>query len=290
MNELIEFLCHGEYKITRLRCLYQDLRVRRIEAMIFVMAYLLDIFSLIFGAVVGSFLNVCIHRIPAGASIVRPSSHCPKCKNPIRFYDNIPIFSYFILGGKCRRCSEKIPFIYPAVEALTALISLLLFLKYGPSLQYLVTFLFTSALIVITFIDLEHQIIPDIISLPGIPIFAIAAVLVTDITALESLIGVLIGGGVLFAVAFGYEIITKREGMGGGDIKLLAMIGGFFGWKSLIFILLVSSFVGAIIGISVIVYKGGDMKYALPFGPFLSIAAVAYIFWGTHFLNYLMYG
>jgi leader peptidase (prepilin peptidase)/N-methyltransferase len=257
--------------------------------MIFVLAHLLNIFSVVFGAVVGSFLNVCIYRIPAGSSIATPSSHCPQCKNPIRFYDNIPILSYLFLRGRCRACKEKIPIIYPAVETLTALISLSLFLKYGPSLQYLITFLFSSALIVITFIDLEHQIIPDVISLPGIPLFAIAAVLVMDITVLESLIGVLIGGGALFAIAFGYEFITKREGMGGGDIKLLAMIGGFFGWKSLIFILLVSSFVGAIIGISVILLKGQDMKYAIPFGPFLSIAAVAYIFWGTHFLNYLMY-
>ncbi len=260
-----------------------------IEPMIFVLAYLLNIFSFVFGAVVGSFLNVCIYRIPAGSSIATPSSHCPRCKSPIRFYDNIPILSYLVLRGRCRACNEKIPIIYPAVETLTALISLSLFLKYGPSLQYLITFLFTSALIVITFIDLEHQIIPDVISLPGISLFSIAAILVMDITVLESLIGVLIGGGVLFVIAFGYELITKREGMGGGDIKLLAMIGGFFGWKSLIFILLVSSFVGAIIGISVIVYKKGDMKYAIPFGPFLSIAAVAYIFCGTHFLNYLMY-
>ncbi|MBN2179888.1 MAG: prepilin peptidase [Deltaproteobacteria bacterium] len=257
--------------------------------MIFVLAHLLNIFSFVFGAVVGSFLNVCIYRIPAGSSIATPSSHCPHCKKPIRFYDNIPILSYVVLRGRCRTCNEKIPIIYPAVEALTALISLSLFLKYGPSLQYLIAFLFASALIVITFIDLEHQIIPDVISLPGIPLFAIAAVLVMDITLWESLIGVLIGGGVLFAIAFGYELITKREGMGGGDIKLLAMIGGFFGWKSLIFILLVSSFVGAIIGISVILFKGQDMKYAIPFGPFLSIAAVAYIFWGTHFMNFLLY-
>lgn len=257
--------------------------------MIFVLAHLLNIFSFVFGAVVGSFLNVCIYRIPAGSSIATPSSHCPHCKKPIRFYDNIPILSYLVLRGRCRRCNEKISIIYPAVEALTALISLSLFLKYGPSLQYLIAFLFASALIVITFIDLEHQIIPDVISLPGIPLFAIAAVLVMDITVVESLIGVLIGGGVLFAIAFGYELITKREGMGGGDIKLLAMIGGFFGWKSLIFILLVSSFVGAIIGISVILFKGQDMKYAIPFGPFLSIAAVAYIFWGTHFMNFLLY-
>jgi leader peptidase (prepilin peptidase)/N-methyltransferase len=253
------------------------------------MEYLFDIFSVIFGAVVGSFLNVCIHRIPAGKSIVSPPSQCPNCRSSIRFYDNIPIVSYLILKGKCRNCKTIIPLVYPGVELLTAILSILLFVKYGPSLQYLFAFLFTCALIVITFIDLEHQIIPDVISLPGVPFFALAAILFMDITVSESLFGILAGGGALFVVAFGYEFITKREGMGGGDIKLLAMIGGFFGWKSLLFILLASSFTGAVIGVFVILFKKGDMKYAVPFGPFLSFAAVAYIFWGKYFLNFLIY-
>lgn len=248
------------------------------------------IFFTVLGAVVGSFLNVCIYRIPDGSSIVLPSSHCPGCKHAIGFYDNIPILSYLILGGRCRHCKAKISIQYPIVELLTAMASLVLFLSFGVSWTYLFYFLFTIALIVITFIDLDHQIIPDVITLPGIPFFAMAAIFFLKLPYLESLAGILIGGGVLYLVGFGYELIKKREGMGGGDIKLFAMIGGFLGWKSLVFILLVSSFLGAIIGISVIIYKKGDMKYAIPFGPFLSIAAISYLFWGDNFMRYLISG
>ncbi len=246
------------------------------------------IFFTVIGAVVGSFLNVCIYRIPAGKSVVLPSSHCPACKYPIRFYDNIPILSYLILWGRCRRCKAKISIQYPIVELLAALAALIFFLRYGISWTCLFYFLFTAALIAITFIDLEHQIIPDVITLPGIPFFALAAIFLLKLPPLESVLGIVIGGGVLYLVGFGYELIKKREGMGGGDIKLFAMIGGFLGWKSLIFILLVSSFLGAIIGISVIIYKKGDMRYAIPFGPFLSIAAIAYLFWGDSFMRYLI--
>jgi len=143
-------------------------------------------------------------------------------------------------------------------------------------------------LIVITFIDLDHQIIPHILTLPGIPLFFLAAIFVVGVPWREALIGLLIGGGVLFAIAFVYEFIAKREGMGGGDIKLLAMIGGFLGWKSLIFVLLVSSFTGAVVGITAMIIKGKDMKYAVPFGPFLSAAAIAYIFWGDVFMHVLL--
>ena len=145
-------------------------------------------------------------------------------------------------------------------------------------------------MIVITFIDLDHQIIPDILSLPGIPIFFLAAIFIVKVPWHEALIGLLIGGGVLFLIAFVYELVTKREGMGGGDIKLLAMIGGFLGWKSLIFILLFSSFTGALVGVTLMIIKKQDMKYAVPFGPFLSAAAVAYIFWGDAFIRFLTLG
>jgi len=236
------------------------------------------IFFTVAGAAVGSFLNVLICRLPESQSIIFPSSHCPKCKHRIRFYDNIPIISYLVLRGRCRDCHEKISFRYPAVEAITAVISLFLFLKFGISLKYLFAFLFSSALIVITFIDFDHQIIPDVITLPGIPIFFLVAVFFMDVPFLDALLGILIGGGVLFAIAFLYEIITKREGMGGGDIKLLAMLGAFLGWKSLFFILFVSSLLGAVVGISLMIAKGRDMKYAVPFGPFLSVAALAYLF------------
>ncbi len=249
---------------------------------------ILYIFAFIFGAVVGSFLNVCIFRIPAKGSIVKPSSQCPQCHHPIRFYDNIPIISFLILRAKCRDCGAKISWRYPLVELITAAFTLVLFMKFGLTLKFLVFFIFTAALIVITFIDLDHQIIPDVISLPGIPIFFLAAIFITGVPWQEAVIGLLIGGGVLFAIAFVYEFLTKREGMGGGDIKLLAMIGGFFGWKSLIFILLFSSLAGALVGVAVMIIQKKNMKYAVPFGPFLSAAAVAYIFLGASFIQFLI--
>lgn len=247
--------------------------------------FLMGLFAFIFGAAIGSFLNVCIFRLPEKKSIIKPSSECPYCHHPIRFYDNIPIISYFVLQGRCRDCQGRISFRYPLVEFITASFSLLLFLKFGLSWIFIIFFIFTAVLIVITFIDLDHQIIPDILTLPGIPLFFLAAVFLVNVPWKEALMGLLIGGGVLFAIAFVYELITKREGMGGGDIKLLAMIGGFLGWKSLMFVLFFSSFSGAVIGIAAMIINKQDMKYAVPFGPFLSAAAVAHIFWGDEFMR-----
>jgi len=249
---------------------------------------LLNCFAFIFGAAIGSFLNVCIFRLPAKTSIIKPASRCPHCLHPLRLYDNIPLISFIFLRGKCRDCGTAISWRYPLVELITALFALLLFLKFGLTLNFFTFFIFTAVLIVITFIDLDHQIIPDILTLPGIPLFFLAAIFIVGLPWREALIGLLIGGGVLLAIALVYEFIAKREGMGGGDIKLLAMIGGFFGWKSLIFILLVSSFTGAVVGITAMIIKGKDMKYAVPFGPFLSAAAIAYIFWGDVFTHVLL--
>jgi leader peptidase (prepilin peptidase) / N-methyltransferase len=250
----------------------------------------LNLFIFVVGTVVGSFLNVCIFRLPAEASIVKPRSQCPYCHHSIRNCDNIPLISFIILRGKCRDCGGKISWRYPLVELITALLALLLFLKFSLTLSFLIFFIFTAVLIVITFIDLDHQIIPGILTLPGIPIFCLAAIFLLKIPWLEALLGLLIGGGILFTIAFVYQLISKREGMGGGDIKLLAMIGGFFGWKSLMFILLFSSFSGAIVGITAMIIKKHDMKYAVPFGPFLSAAAVAYLFWGDTFMRLLVMG
>ncbi len=249
---------------------------------------ILNLFAFIFGAAVGSFLNVCIFRIPAKESIVKPLSRCPHCQHPIRFYDNIPIISFLILRARCRDCGGKISWRYPLVELITALFSLLLFIKFGVTLQFLAFFVFTAVLIVISFIDLDHQIIPDILSLPGIPIFFLSAIFIVKIPWREALIGLLVGGGTLLCIALVYYFITKREGMGMGDVKLLAMIGAFFGWKSLIFILLIGSFAGAVVGIAAMVIQKKDTKYAVPFGPFLSAAAVAYIFWGQAFASMLL--
>lgn len=248
---------------------------------------LMNCFVFVFGAAIGSFLNVCIFRLPAKTSLVKPNSRCPHCHHPIRFYDNIPIISFFLLQGRCRDCDTPISWRYPLVELITAVLALLLFIKFGLSLKFLAFFIFTAVLIVITFIDLDHQIIPDILTLPGIPIFFLVAIFMAEVPWLDALLGLLIGGGILFVIAIVYELITKREGMGGGDIKLLAMIGGFLGWKSLIFILLFSSFAGAIVGIAAIIIKKQDMKYAVPFGPFLSAAVIAYIFWGENFTKFL---
>jgi leader peptidase (prepilin peptidase)/N-methyltransferase len=234
------------------------------------------------GAAVGSFLNVCISRIPEGISIVSPSSRCPQCGHPIRFYDNIPVISYLFLLGKCRDCRGKISFRYPLVEFVTAVFAWLLFRKYGLTPAYPAVFIFICTLIVITFIDIDQQIIPHVLTLIGIPVFAILAVFIMGFTAVDSFLGIMIGAGVLYFVAVYYEGLTGREGMGGGDINLLAMLGAFLGWKSLLFILLVSSLIGAMVGIVVILFKGKNMRYAIPFGPFLCAAAVFYLFFGNH--------
>ncbi|MDZ4164916.1 MAG: prepilin peptidase [Smithellaceae bacterium] len=246
-----------------------------------------NILVFLFGAIVGSFLNVCIYRLPDDLSIVSPASRCPRCGTPVRFYDNIPLLSYLLLRGRCRQCREKISWQYPLVELLSALAALVVFHQFGFSWPGLVVFIFIASLLVISFIDLEHKIIPDVITLPGIPVFFLAGVFILGMSFIDALLGVLIGGGVLFVIGYVYQLITKREGMGGGDIKLLAMLGGFLGWQSLIFIVLVSSLLGAIVGLLTIMVKGGDMKYALPFGPFLSLAAAGYIFFGQLFWEFL---
>lgn len=247
------------------------------------------IISILFGAMVGSFLNVCIYRLPKEESIVRPGSHCPQCNNPIRFYDNIPILSYLLLRGKCRHCQAPISVQYPVVEAATALSSFFLFLRFGASLSFIYYFLFVAGLIVITVIDLYHQIIPDVISLPGIVIGVLGSLLIPQIAFWTSLIGMVSGGGSLFLVATVYQWLFKREGMGGGDVKLLAMIGAFLGWKAVILTILLSSFIGSIIGITVMLIKGKDFKYAIPFGPFLALGAVISLFWGEDLIRWYLY-
>jgi leader peptidase (prepilin peptidase)/N-methyltransferase len=244
--------------------------------------------SIIFGALIGSFLNVCIWRLPKEESIVWPGSHCPHCKSPIKFYDNIPLISYILLKGKCRDCKSSISFEYPLVEGATALGSLVLFLRFGPSPSYIIYFSFVAALIVITVIDLYHQIIPDVISLPGIGVGLLASLILPRITFLNSLIGIVLGGGSLFLVATVYQWLFKREGMGGGDVKLLAMIGAFLGGKAVILTILLGSLIGSIIGIIIMLVKGKNFKYAIPFGPFLSLGAVIALFYQDEIISWYM--
>jgi len=250
---------------------------------------MLSVVSIIFGALIGSFLNVCIIRLPRAESIITPGSHCPHCKKPIKFYDNIPLISYILLKGKCRHCNGPISIQYPLIEGITALGSLSLFMKFGPSLSFFIYFAFVAALIVITVIDLYHQIIPDVISLPGIGAGLLASLVLPQFTFFDSLIGALLGGGSLFLVATLYQWLFKREGMGGGDVKLLAMIGAFLGWKAVILTILLGSLVGSITGIIIMVLKGKDLKYAIPFGPFLSLGAVIALFYEAEIIHWYLY-
>lgn len=244
-------------------------------------------FSFVFGTIVGSFLNVCIHRLPQGQSIIIPSSHCPHCKTPIPFYDNIPLVSFILLRGKCRACHAPISFRYPLVEFLMGLFSVILLLRYGIASLYLVYLAFFASLTLVSFIDLSHRIIPDVISLPGILVGLLLSLLHPQMSIKASFIGVVLGGGSLYAVASLYHVVTKREGMGGGDIKLLAMIGAFIGWKGVLFTILCSSFIGSIVGVTLMLISAqANSKYAVPFGPFLSLGGVIYVLWGETLINW----
>ncbi len=246
--------------------------------------YLIDFLVFVFGICIGSFLNVCIYRLPESKSIVHPRSMCPSCGTLIRFYDNIPIFSYLALRGKCRHCEARISFRYPVVEFISGIFAVGVFLKYGMGLEALIYYTFIATLLVITFIDIDHQIIPDVITLPGIPIFFAASFALPKITLVESILGILIGGGSLFLVAWLYHLLTRKEGMGGGDIKLLAMMGAIVGWKGVLFTIFVASAIGTLAGMLIIIKSGKTMKLAVPFGPFLAIGGIAYILIGPQLI------
>lgn len=241
------------------------------------------------GAAVGSFLNVCIVRLPKGGSLIKPGSHCPHCQNPIRFYDNIPLFSYIVLRGKCRRCKAQISPRYFLVEGLSGLMALALFRNFGFSPELAVYFIFFSALLVVIFIDLDTWTIPDIITLPGIVVGVAASFLLPRLDLWQSLLGLLAGGGVLFLVAVGYQLLRKKEGMGGGDIKLLAMIGAFLGLPGVIYTLFASSLVGSLAGVLLMLRNKSGRGTRIPFGPFLALAAMTYVFWGPALIQWYLH-
>ena len=238
----------------------------------------LIIVAAVFGAVVGSFLNVVILRLPNDdESISFPGSHCPKCKQPLHWYENIPIISYVALRGKCRTCKVAISWQYPLVELTMAVLAAILYQRFTFSFEFVFYFVFFADLLVIIFIDIHHQIIPDRISLPGIVIGFAGSFCNEFVTWQQSALGILLGGGLLYAVAYGYHAITDREGMGGGDIKLLAMIGAFLGWQSLLYVVFSSSLVGSVVGIAAMIKqkKGGQTR--IPYGPFLALGAISYL-------------
>jgi len=250
--------------------------------------YLIEMFIFLMGLCIGSFLNVCIYRLPESKSIVHPRSMCPNCDTRIPFYDNIPLFSYLWLKGQCRRCKVKISMRYPMVELLGGLVALGTYLRFGLTIETLIYYVFIAALLVVTFIDLDHRIIPDVITLPGIPICFAASFALPAITYKDALLGILVGGGSLFLVAWVYTLLTKKEGMGGGDIKLLAMMGAIVGWQGVLFTIFVASLVGTLAGFAVMLQSRKGMKLAVPFGPFLSIGSITYIFFGTELVTWYL--
>jgi leader peptidase (prepilin peptidase)/N-methyltransferase len=241
-----------------------------------------------FGLVIGSFLNVCIHRLPAGRSIVHPRSSCPGCGHLIRGYDNIPVLSYLVLRGRCRDCGARISHRYPLVELLSGGFAAMAVTRFGAGWEGLLMYALIASFLVITFIDIDHRIIPDTISLPGIVLGLAASFAPGLLSPLQSVIGILIGGGSLFLVAWGYQLLTHREGMGGGDIKLLAMIGAFMGWQGVLFTIFVASLTGTLAGVALMLRQAGGMKLAVPFGPFLAIGAIAYLFIGPETLAWYL--
>lgn len=248
--------------------------------------YLIELYIFLLGTLVGSFINVCIYRIPRKKSIVLPRSACPYCNNRIKPWDNIPLLSYILLGGKCRFCKKPISLRYPIVEFLTGSLFWLTIRTFGLTPMAFSYWVFLSALMTIAFIDIEHQIIPDVISLPGIGVGLLLAWLTLPLSVLQSLIGALVGGGVIYLVSFISLAVLGKEGMGGGDIKLMAMIGTFLGWKNTLLTIFLGSVTGSIIGVSLILFKKKKRDDYIPFGPFLVLGAIISLFLGNRIINW----
>jgi len=231
-------------------------------------------FAAALGAIVGSFLNVCVYRLPLKLSIVWPASACPKCRRELSWYENVPVLSYAVLHGRCRTCRERIGIRYPIIEAITALMFAAAWWYYGPGLLLASRLVFGCALVVLFAIDLEHHLLPNAITLPGIAV-GLAFSLFVEPGWWMALLGVVLGGGALYATAEVYYRVRHEEGLGMGDVKMLAMVGAFLGWKLTLMTLMLASVAGSIIGLALIAAGRGTMKYALPFGTFLALGAAA---------------
>jgi leader peptidase (prepilin peptidase)/N-methyltransferase len=242
----------------------------------------------LFGALIGSFLNVCIYRLPRRESIAWPGSHCPSCSHQIAWYDNIPIVSYVILLGRCRNCAVRIPLRYPIVEALNTLGFVGLLWFFGPSWSTAVYGLLYSALLVVAGTDLSHKIIPNVVTFPGIVVGLVSAATILPLGLVDGLIGLLVGGGILWFLAWISPYLFGKEGMGGGDIKLLAMIGAFLGWKPALMTIMMGSLLGSLVGVSLIAARVIKREDYIPFGPFLVVGAVATLFFGQSILDWYL--
>lgn len=259
------------------------------------------LFSVLIGLAIGSFLNVCISRMPHSESVVHPRSRCPQCRKQIAGYDNIPVLSYLLLGGRCRHCKKSISVRYPLTEALTGLISALIYFKYGLGLEFAVYLVFSAALIVLAFIDADHRILPDPITLNGVWIGLLLSLVIfipgpfvaralqytgfsfpSDrlVSFTASLVGALVGGGILWVVGEAYFRIRGVEGMGFGDVKMMAMVGAFLGTPRTVFTIMAGSLLGSVIGLILMRFGGKDKEYELPFGTFLSLGAIVALLYG----------
>jgi len=264
------------------------------------------LFSVLIGLAIGSFLNVCISRIPQGQSVVHPRSRCPQCRKPIAGYDNVPVLSWVLLGGRCRNCKKKISIRYPMTEALTAVVSVLIYFKYDLGLEFAVYFAFAAALIVLAFIDADHRILPDPITLNGLWIGLLVSLVIflpapllarllqsagfsfpSDrlVSFVASVVGAIVGGGILWAVGEAYFRVRGVEGMGFGDVKMMAMVGAFLGTPRTVFTIMAGSLLGSIIGLVMMRFGGKDKEYELPFGTFLSLGAIVALLYGDTLID-----
>jgi leader peptidase (prepilin peptidase)/N-methyltransferase len=237
----------------------------------------------VLGAVVGSFLNVVIWRLPRGESLLHPPSHCPACGAPVRWFDNVPVLGYLVLGGRCRACRGRISPEYPLVEAGNAALWGLVGWRFGLTPELPVYMALASALVALAVIDLHHQILPDRITLPGIVVGLLASATLLPAGLLPALAGAALGGGLFFAIA-----VLSRGGMGGGDVKLIAMIGAFLGWQAVLLTTFLAAVAGGAVGLFLILFFGKGRKYAVPFGPFLSAAALVCLLWGNRMIDWYL--
>lgn len=262
------------------------------------------IVAFIFGSIVGSFLNVCIYRMPLGKSVVWPGSHCPLCEKRIPWYDNIPFISYMFLGGKCRFCRKIISPVYLLVELLTALMFVALYNHYGLTYNFFVNLVLVCCLIIATFVDIKHRIIPDEVSLGGIVVgFILTSIRGFNLSPfsfrisplLNSLSGIIVGAGVIYLTGKLFDLVyfklLKRppiqgetESMGGGDVKLLAMIGAFLGWQRALLTFFLAPFFGAVVGIINLIAK---KDHTIPYGPFLALSAIISLFWANKIIGFI---
>jgi leader peptidase (prepilin peptidase) / N-methyltransferase len=238
-----------------------------------------------FGLVWGSFLNVVIHRLPRGQSLIWPPSSCPKCRARLKPYDNIPLLSFLLLRGKCRSCGLKISPVYPLVEALTAVCFLLVQGRFGFSAHFFASCLFTSALIGLCFIDLAHQILPDEITLPGLALALVYSAFRPDLGLRQALIGAVAGAGFLLLIYGLYWLLRKKEGLGMGDVTMMLLVGAYLGWVNAFLTLLLASFSGALIGVFLMSCRKKNLQFALPFGTFLAPAAFVALVWGDRIIR-----